>query len=52
MNLSVIRMPAYCGTTFQGFFLNRIPLLRRLHWREVIGGQVFCTEGYPTKTNR
>jgi hypothetical protein len=22
---------------FQGFFLNRIPLLRRLHWREVIG---------------
>jgi hypothetical protein len=25
---------------FQGFFLNRIPLLRQLHWREVIGGQV------------
>lgn len=22
---------------FQGFFLNRIPLLRRLHWREVVG---------------
>lgn len=22
---------------FQGFFLNRIPLLRRLNWREVIG---------------
>jgi hypothetical protein len=21
---------------FQGFFLNRIPLLRRLHWREVV----------------
>jgi hypothetical protein len=22
---------------FQGFFLNRIPLIRRLHWREVVG---------------
>jgi hypothetical protein len=22
---------------FQGFFLNKIPLLRRLHWREVVG---------------
>jgi hypothetical protein len=22
---------------FQGFFLNRIPLLRSLHWREVVG---------------
>jgi hypothetical protein len=24
----------------QGFFLNRIPLIRRLHWREVVSGQV------------
>jgi hypothetical protein len=22
---------------FQGFFLNRIPLIKRLHWREVVG---------------
>lgn len=22
---------------FQGFFLNRIPLIRKLHWREVVG---------------
>jgi hypothetical protein len=22
---------------FQGFFINKIPLLRKLHWREVIG---------------
>jgi hypothetical protein len=25
---------------FQGFFLNRIPLIRRLHWREVISCNV------------
>lgn len=26
----------YAEQHFQGFFLNRIPLIRRLHWREVI----------------
>jgi hypothetical protein len=25
---------------FQGFFLNRIPLIRRLHWREVVSTNV------------
>jgi hypothetical protein len=25
---------------FQGFFLNRIPLLRNLHWREVVSGNI------------
>jgi hypothetical protein len=25
---------------FQGFFLNRIPLLRALHWREVVSGNI------------
>lgn len=25
---------------FQGFFLNRIPLLRKLHWREVVTGNI------------
>jgi hypothetical protein len=25
---------------FQGFFLNRIPLIRRLHWREVVTGNI------------
>jgi hypothetical protein len=25
---------------FQGFFLNRIPLLRDLHWREVVSGNI------------
>ena len=25
---------------FQGFFLNRIPLIRRLHWREVVSGNI------------
>jgi hypothetical protein len=25
---------------FQGFFLNRIPLLRKLNWREVVSGNI------------
>jgi hypothetical protein len=29
-------MSIFAEQHFQGFFLNRIPLIRRLHWREVI----------------
>jgi hypothetical protein len=29
---------------FQGFFLNRIPLIRKLHWREVVGCNILFGE--------
>lgn len=35
---------------FDGFFLNRIPLLRKLKWREVVGGKIVV--GTVNETNR
>ncbi|MBN2274736.1 MAG: carboxypeptidase-like regulatory domain-containing protein [Bacteroidales bacterium] len=35
---------------FQGFFLNRIPLIRRLHWREVLSCNILF--GHLSEKNR